>query len=289
MKIQSLSIVVPNKRCWNDCEFCVSKMHADSHKNMMDENLPFYDLYEADYNKRLAFARDNGCNVMMITGDSEPQQNKQFLQRLGTMNRNLPSPFRHIEIQTTGTGIDDPYLRFLRNHVGINTISVSISAFDDEVNQKYCHMPREKLVNIGQFCQSIKKYDFNLRLSINLTDAYEGFQPWDFFSKAKALEADQITFRVLYQSSQKSPQNDWISEHAASKQLVNTLKNHIRLNGRVLEVLEFGATRYSMDGISTVVDQDCMSTDAKESLKYLILRPNCKLYTKWDDAGSLLF
>jgi len=24
-------------------------------------------------------------------------------------------------------------------------------------------------------------------------------------------------------------------------------------------------------------------------LRYLILRPDCRLYTKWDDKGSLLF
>lgn len=289
MKIQSLSIVVPNKKCWNDCEFCVSKMHADDYKNMMDENLPFYDLYEADYIKRLAFARDNGCNVMMITGDSEPQQNKMFLQRLGTMNRNLPTPFRHIEIQTTGTGIDDPYLRFLRNHVGVNTISVSISSFDDEVNRRYCNMPSGKLVELKSLCSAINKYDFNLRLSINLTDAYEDFKPWDFFKKAKELGADQVTFRVLYQSPKKSPQNDWIAEHAASKSLVSDLKYHVELNGRELEVLEYGAIKYSVNGLSTVIDSDCMSTEPKVDVKYLVLRPNCKLYTKWDDRASLLF
>ena len=27
----------------------------------------------------------------------------------------------------------------------------------------------------------------------------------------------------------------------------------------------------------------------KNEVKYIILRPDCKLYTKWDDAGSLLF
>lgn len=41
--------------------------------------------------------------------------------------------------------------------------------------------------------------------------------------------------------------------------------------------------------MSTVLDEDCMSEEAKESVKYLILRPNCKLYSKWDDKGSLVF
>lgn len=38
MKAQSLSVVVPNQRCINDCAFCVSKMSADTYKNQMDDN-----------------------------------------------------------------------------------------------------------------------------------------------------------------------------------------------------------------------------------------------------------
>ena len=70
MKIQSLSVVVPNKKCINDCQFCVSKMHTDQYKNQMDDNLPFFDLYLKDYLERLEFARHNGCNTVMLTGNS---------------------------------------------------------------------------------------------------------------------------------------------------------------------------------------------------------------------------
>ena len=38
--IQSLSIVVPNRKCINNCAFCVSKMYPDEYRNQMDENLP---------------------------------------------------------------------------------------------------------------------------------------------------------------------------------------------------------------------------------------------------------
>ena len=118
MKIQSLSVVVPNKKCINNCRFCVSRMHESPYKNMMDENLPFFDLYQRDYIKRLEFARDNGCNTVMLTGNSEPQQNRGFLQAFGTMNNNLDKPFRWIEMQTTGVLLDESYLRVLRNQVG---------------------------------------------------------------------------------------------------------------------------------------------------------------------------
>ena len=106
MKIQSLSVVVPNRTCVNNCAFCVSKMHCDAYKNQMDDNLPFFDLYLKDYLKRLEFARDNGCNTIMLTGNSEPQQNRKFLTYFGMMMQLMQHPFRWIEMQTTGTLID---------------------------------------------------------------------------------------------------------------------------------------------------------------------------------------
>jgi hypothetical protein len=67
------------------------------------------------------------------------------------------------------------------------------------------------------------------------------------------------------------------------------INQYILKNGRPLEPLPYGAMRYSCHGISTVTDQDCMSQEAKPTLRYLVLREDCHLYTKWDDPGSFLF
>ena len=41
---------------------------------------------------------------------------------------------------------------------------------------------------------------------------------------------------------------------------------------------------------STVLDEDCMAkADGRDEYNYLILRPNRKLYSKWDDPASLIF
>jgi 2-iminoacetate synthase ThiH len=74
MKIQSLSVVVPAKKCVNNCPFCVSKMHNEDYENMMYSGNLYYNLYEKDFIRRLDFARDNGCNTVMLTGDCEPLQ-----------------------------------------------------------------------------------------------------------------------------------------------------------------------------------------------------------------------
>lgn len=289
MIIQSLSVVVPNKNCINNCAFCVAHMRCDDYKNQMDVNLPFYDLYERDYIKRMEFARDNGCNTVMLTGNSEPQQNRGFLQRFGSLNSNLSKPFRWIEMQTTGVLLDEPYLRFLRNHVGVSTISLSLSALSDAVNCSYNGTKENLKVGIEQLCASIKKYDFNLRLSLNLTDYYSFKTPEEIFAACRALGSDQVTFRVLYSSGNQTAQDKWISEHNCDARVTHSIRDYILGYGHPLEKMEFGATKYSVNGMSTVLDDDCMSTVPKNELKYLILRPNCKLYSKWDDPASLIF
>ena len=290
MKIQSLSVVVPNQKCINNCAFCVSKMHTEDYTNQKEGNDRFYDLYERDYVKRLEFARDNGCNTVVLTGNSEPQQNRGFLKIFGTLNNHLSKPFRKIDLQTTGVLLDDEYLRFLRNHVCVNTIALSMSdMFSDGNNAKINGTPEHLAVDIEHLCCEIKRYDFNLRLSLNLTDVYNNKRAEEIFRRAKELKADQLTFRELYSSGLGTPQDEWIEQHAVSSHVLEEIKQFIRQNGRPLRIMEYGQTLYSVREMSVIVDDDCMSTALKEDIKYLILRPDCKLYSNWDDKGSLVF
>lgn len=290
MMIQSLSVVVPAQRCINRCEFCVARMRDEPYCDQIDDNNRFYDLYISDYKKRLEFARDNGCNTVMLTGNCEPQQNREFLKTFGLLNQSLSKPFRWISMQTTGTLLDAGYLRFLRNHVGVSTISVSLASLDNAVNAEITHMANP--VDIEFLCREIKRYDFNLRLSINLTKEIE--RNWPNVARLlyyckMGLDADQITFRVLYSSGLDTPQDRWIAVNAASPDYVENIKNFIKTKGAVLGRLTFGAVKYGIYGMSTVIDDDCMSQTLKEEYKYLILRPNCKLYSRWDDPASLIF
>lgn len=112
----------------------------------------------------------------------------------------------------------------------------------------------------------------------------------DIFSRAKELEADQLTFRMLYKSGDSNlPQNKWIDEHRYPDEKKEELDNYIKCNGIKLETVSFGAVRYAIQGMSILVDSDCMNQHPSDDVRYLILRPNCKLYTKWNEPGSLLF
>lgn len=289
MKIQSLSIAVPAE-CGNDCKFCVAHMHRGAYTNQIEENTRFFDLYERDYINRMAYARDNGCNSVMITGDGEPLLNKGFLKFFSNCNRLLKMPFRQIELQTSGMLLDDEYLRFLRNTVGVSVISLSVSSLNSEENKIYNAPKHEKFyVDIENICSEIKRYDFSLRLSINLTDFFNNMHVNEIFNQAQFLGANQLTFRVLYESGGETKEDIWVQKHRCRDVKVDEIREYISENGRALNKLPFGATKYSVNGITVVLDGDCMSTEISENLKYLILRQDCKLYSHWDDKGSLVF
>lgn len=299
MKIQSLSIEVPNKVCMNHCKFCVSRMRNDKYEDKVtslvlhntDRMIDF-----DDYFNRLSFARDNGCNTVMLTGQSEPQQNLCFLRWFGTVNKQLSKPFYCIEMQTTGRLLTPETLQIMREKVGITTISLSISSLDDRANAEICGMG-EGIVHLETLMHNIKSFDFNLRLSLNLTSRMEQdfaehggiAQTVDYLH---GLGADQITFRVLYMSDNDTPQDRWIEGNEASADFQYELNNEIKENGKPLGRLSYGAIKYSYHGVCIVIDDDCMAQhkeDDTENYKYLILRKNCKLYSHWEDPASLIF
>lgn len=272
-------------------------MRNDNYKNKLDEELPLYSIYYNEYIKRLEFARDNGCNIAMLTGNGEPLANKSFLKLFGIMNKNLKSPFRWIELQTSGVYLDEPYLEFLRNHIGVNTISLSLSSLDNKTNQMTNGIIDKLNFDIKELCYKINEYNFNLRISLNLTNWFDHryyggsfYKLSNLFNDIKELGANQVTFRILY-TSQKcdTPQDRWIENNKVSNSFVNSLNDYIIANGRALEILPYGATKWAVNGLSTVLDGDCMNSEVKDTLKYLILRPDCKLYSHWDLKESLIF
>ena len=71
--------------------------------------------------------------------------------------------------------------------------------------------------------------------------------------------------------------NKWIKNNQMEANAFGRLRDFVRYEGEPLEVLPFGATKYSYKGMGIVVDEDCMSKEAKDIYKYLILRENCRL------------
>lgn len=301
MNIQSISVCVPAKRCINDCKFCCSKMHAADYEDRFTK-LNTYDDYIKDMRKRLEYARQNGCNTCMLTGNNEPQQNKEFLRNFAEINRSLSAPFLNIEMQTSGAYIDDGMLNFLKNTVGVTTIAISVACISNpEKNIELIQTP-DKNLNISKLAESIKAKNMNLRICLNMNDhMLDGCNSMedpeeavkDIISRCKYLNADQITCRALWTSEDGTSQAEWINQNVTSltHDVIKEFKKQVKEDGKYLDTLEYGADRYDFKGFSTVIDEDSMaqSQEKKDSVKYLILRPNGKLYSKWDSKASLIF
>ena len=287
--IQTLSLDVPAK-CPNNCRYCVAKTHSNDYPNNLNPNGEFFDVYLDDFISQLKYVRNCGCQTVILTGSREPLFNKNYLVYFALINNNiLPTPFEKIELQTSGVDLDSNF-RFLRNTVNVKTISLSLSdMFDDESNANISQMPNNLRFKIKDLCQKTLSYGFTLRLSLNMADVYNYRTPEEIFNQAKSLGAHQLTIRVLYSSPNgNTEQDNWIKDHSCDPNVIKQLNEYVVKNGNKLGVLPFGATKYSVNEMSVVVDSDSMSTKTEEIIKYAILRPNCQLYTKWEDKGSRL-
>lgn len=299
MNIQSISIVVPTKGCVNSCKFCVSRMHTNDYERVFNK---------FQIQKRIKWAVMNGVNTCIITGTGEALQNKNFLYLLSEIFSELEHPFPNVEFQTTGvllTAVDN--IQHLKS-LGVNTISLSVSDIYDDFNMEIISAPPSLRFNLKELCDIIKKEGFNLRLSLNMTKYYDDATPQDLINRCKYLGADQVTFRRLYSADDNSEQSQWVKENACGK-ILDEIKVYIHgtpmeitnvggfqlpkpghpAYGTLLYKLPFGASVYSINGMSTVIDDDCMSKENDAALKYVILRENGKLYARWDDEGSLIF
>lgn len=293
---------------------CVSRMHKSPYENRIDKALNnFNDSAKNDFIRRLNFAKNNGVNIVILTGEGEALQNIEFIEWLLTSSET--TKFEWIELQTSGNYLTDANLLKLKEF-GISTISLSVmDIFDYDNNSRSISKNHpENIEPLNVLCERIKKYHFNLRMSLNIWNVYSEHTVEDVFNEAVKLGVDQITFRKLYTSPENNTNQDkWIFENTSKLDLTPenpsyffVVDNYIKKNGHFLGVLPFGAKKYSVNGISTVIDDNCMSDmmyriltqklndsdkveDGSDTYKYLILRPNCKLYTDWSDKGSLLF
>lgn len=294
MNIQSLSIVVPNKVCINHCASCPSRMHDNNYKMLFDERAADFDLRLKDYLKRLEFARDNGCNTLMLTGTSEPQQNRRFLVLFGMMMQMMANPFRSIEMQCTGAMLDEGYGGFLRRHVGLTLMALSVFSLYDSDNIEIINPPANLYVNVLEAAELVKASGMSLRMCLNMTkhfDMYADDPANLFYLMREVYRADQLTFRVLYAADDDRPENVWVRDNSASPKTVAIFRNYVKENGELLGHLPYGAAKYGVDGMSVVIDDDSMgkAPEQPDSYKYLILRPDCRLYSSWDNKGSLVF
>jgi hypothetical protein len=300
VNVQSCSIDVPGG-CPFNCKCCISEINMKkkfminkftdfvNHKNTtmtIDSLTPFF----KEYYDRLAYIREKTDTLVLTGTASDPICHKDFLEFFHKVNSNLLSPFYNIEIQTAGPGLNKDKLIFLKS-IGVKTIALSLFSCNSKLNNEIQRAPEQFKYDIIEICKLIKDVEFNLRLCFNLNK--EGFSesedPINIIDFAYNNKADQITFRKLYHNNTDNPQTQWVKENQLSENYFFNLQSFIVKNGVHKRTLDYGAELYTINGMSIAIDMDSMGKENEQALKYLILRRNFKIYTDWDDDGSLLF
>ena len=287
MNIQSLSIVVPTGYCWNHCPYCVSRTHCEDYGDYSKKLSN--DIITSGYINRIRFVRDQGCNTMMLTGTAEPQQNMPFIKNLLITNRSLKQPFYNVELQTTGSGMTEKMIEELAE-LGVTTLALSISSFDPDRNVEIIHMPENKKVDYYNLIWWAHDNNMNVRACLNLTDEFNRYEAAQYFKWARGQGIEQLTFRQMYYHyMDPCEERMWIQAHSIDFKRIGQIKDFIQKYGTEVAILPYGFKQYDVQGISVVVDDDCMSKGNIANFKYAILRPNGHLYSQWDLKGSLIF
>jgi hypothetical protein len=236
----------------------------------------------------MQFARDAGCDSMILTGVTEPQQNFDFIYNLLKLNKTLRTPFYNITLQTCGTMIDSSEFP-LMSLEGITTLALSISSFDDQRNWDIIQAPAKvRTCKLRELIWAAKESGMNVRACVNLTDEFNDYTSKDFFNWAIATNVDQLTFRKIYAEG-NTPQAQWVRAHQFDPDKWSAIKNYVKYEGTPIRLLPFGAILYDVSGIGVVVDDDCMAKKNIEEVRYYVLRANNKLYSLWDAKGSLVY
>lgn len=288
MSIQSLSVMVPcGGHCMNNCKFCVSRMRND--EGIFGPEIISATNIPQSYINRIKYVRDAGCDNMIITGTTEPQQNRPFINTLLAINFKMDRPFYNIAIQTTGAGMDEKDIESLALN-GINTLALSVASFNMEHNWDIIQTPKTaRKLSIEQLIGAAKANDMNIRVCLNLTDEFVSYPISFIFEWANENNINQLTFRKIYKNNISCPQNDWIRTHEYPIEKLEYIKQFVREHGTPIRKLSFGATLYDCFNIGVVIDEDCMAKDNLNEMRYAILRPNNRLYSSWDKPGSLIF
>ena len=258
--------------------------HEDYGTCILHNNQPI----PRSYLDRIEFVRDEGCNSMILTGTAEPQQNLEFIFKLLDCNKNLRKPFYNITIQTTASGLTPKDIKDLAD-AGVTTFALSMSSFNELVHWEITNTPKNKqTITFGRLFDEVEKNNMNLRVCFNLTDEFISINPYYYFNWAEECGVDQVTFRKIYTDGNGS-EAEWVRAHEFPQEKFDAIGEYIRNNGIPITRLPYGFIQYSVHGISTVIDSNCMSKDNINEMKYAILRPNGHLYSRWDDTGSLIF
>jgi len=271
MKSNNLSISLPNKGCDKNCPYCVSKMTGYVSYNR--------EAFWGNIKKVHKMADIAGAINILITSKGEPLLNQPELELVCSEFKEFP-----VEIQTNGLLLikDKEMIRKLAI-MGVNVVAISIDKPTDFSNFK-------------EVIRNINIEGMIVRLTIALTQDWDGWKFEDVMEKAQILKARQVTFRKLtipeniVLNDEAKETASWIENHALSHMDVEQISLADLRNVSRVATLPFGVSVYNYHGIGvTLMDYCVQENHSGEDIRSLIYLEDGHLYTSWDKPGSILF
>jgi len=277
MKAQNLTICVPNKGCDKNCPYCVSKMtpSVQSDLKRMEWNLK----------KVKFFAERAGVSSILFTGKGEPFLNIKDLTYLANLFSFFP-----IEIQTNGLKLLECYneqeLMIARDILW----AANVLAFSFDRMEQF-----DKFKDLFEFLK--KNYGIVIRVTMNVTEWLEGYDPSQFIGKCQECGVDQFSFRNIVVPTRLMKDQEaykaarWIDENT-DPLLYNNYKKFISKfsNSLIIRELPYGAVVYDICDVAvTCFDYCVQDKNNGDDIRSLIFQEDGHLYTSWNSKASILF
>jgi hypothetical protein len=269
MKANNLTISIPGG-CQKKCPYCVCNMTFRVKENLY--------LFRENILRVQAMAGRIGITHVLITGKGEPFENPKLL-------REVCSQFYHdypIEIQTA-----------LRN---FTEEQMGILAYTDVLAISIDHP--DQLDDVGWW-QELTSHNFIVRISVVLTNRFDGFKLHWYIEKCKELGIRQLTIRLptVPKNRTDTPLSDktarWIDDNTIPyiyEMILNEVDGYAE-KGLITHIrdLQFGADVWDIDGIAFTSMKYCVESNNGQTIRSLIFQSDGHLYTTWDSPGSILW
>lgn len=269
MLYNHLSVMVPNRGCNKNCEYCYQRMKPN---NYQDE-----ELFQRNLPKMENFARTNGITSISLTGSGEPLLYPQMIIQLCDTFSNFP-----LELQTNAIKLDSLTAKLLFEH-GLDTISVKID-----------HMKSVKnFYNVFQYIHH--ELGMTIRLNINLINEMYRFGLDDYIDLCRENFAQQLTFHCIGVPLSAGDTDlgimtrNWIVTHVDDMEMEEFIKNvSIQLisAGEPVRAIPYDTELYMYKGISvTILDFHENYIDDENECNSFVYHEDGHLSTSWQSSA----
>ncbi len=295
----TLTAVVGDKNCVNDCGICISKMTPDDYVSQGKTDI---DLIE--FRRALQAASVFSAKYFLITGKGEPTIYPETIEEL--LDESQIIPFIRRELQTAGNLIatgGEKYDSFLSSwrKKGLDVVAVSIYHHNDEINKRMFRPKSGSFYNLSELIEKIHSRDLRVRLScVMLKDCIDSpEQVQGLIEYAKENGVFQLTLRTADTPSRPVDSElsrrtiEYTQGNMLDEEQLREISSFLESTGRICGKLPHGAVIYEVDkqnvcittGLTDDVEQnEKRTTDAGEyKIRQLIFFAPNILTSSWEN------